>query len=124
MRSNLIRSRGTPRWVEFNTPSGPKKFQRRSDWTKVYIPEWELAPIYQGGGLDPSSQEMLEINVQDYQAHFIVEVTKRIYMCSCGSPAVFTGSKGYQDGATPDGLRLVCLSRHGRIKQCHDDGVR
>ena len=126
--SNMIRVRGTPKWVDFMTPVGPLRVQRRAYWTKIYLPEYELAASLGGAGLSYDSTEMVEVNVQDYAAHFICEIPKEYpfpsYMCSCGSPAVFVGSNMYKEGATPTGFRLVCLARHGTEDKRHADGVQ
>ena len=47
-----------------------------------------------------------------YDNHFCFEVPKDIYgpayLCSCGSLAVFVGSKAYGHLGSPEGMMLVC----------------
>jgi len=53
----------------------------------------------------------------DYDNHFIYQVPNHIYlestgsryMCTCGSPAVWTGPSGYSFGASGQKLIMVCM---------------
>ena len=47
-----------------------------------------------------------------YDLEFLFEVPKSVkgpsYMCSCGSAAIFIGSKAYAHLGSPEGMMLVC----------------
>ena len=62
---------------------------------KIYVPE------YRG-----------EVRCAPYSDHFVFEVPSDIkgpaYLCSCGSMAVFVGSKAYGHLGSPEGMMLVC----------------
>lgn len=60
-----------------------------------------------------------------YGLHFVFEVPKTLkgspsFMCSCGSPAIFIGSKDYAHLGSAEGMMLVCMFHTNYNK--HADG--
>lgn len=105
---NIIRIRGTP--------------------NKAKLPD----------GTDIERREMLfvpELNgfvmCAPYSDHFIYEIPKKVaykypgssYMCTCGSPAVYTGPSGYVLDASPQGKLFVCQF-HATTGKHANGGVR
>ena len=74
---------------------------------KVFVPEYE--------GF---------VRCAPYDNHFTFEVPKDIqgpaYLCSCGSAAIFVGSKAYGHLGSHEGMMLVC-KRHLDTNK-HADG--
>jgi len=100
---NIIKFKGDPNSVTLY--DGTVIQNPKDDF--VFVPEYE-AMVRKAG----------------YGNHFLFEVPKRIkapsFMCSCGSAAVFVGSKSYLHLNSAEGLMLVC--QHHLEYNKHVDG--
>ena len=93
----------------------------------------EKVTLYDGTVIDNNHEEFIFIPEYNgmvrkapYGVHFVFEVPKHIkggssFLCSCGSPAVFIGSKDYSQFGSPEGMMLVCLTHTTYGK--HADGI-
>ena len=101
---NIIRFKGDANTV---TLYDGTKIQRSKD-EFIFVPEY--------GGF---------VRKAPYGNHFVFELPKKTrgpsYMCSCGSTAVFIGSKDYGHLGSPEGMMLVCW--HHTTFNKHADGA-
>lgn len=88
--------------------------------------------LYDGTVIHKSKEEFIfvpefggTVRKAPYDVHFLFELPKKTkgpsYMCSCGSHAVFIGSKAYAHLGSPEGMLLVCW--HHTTFNKHSDGI-